>query len=87
MTSSVTIKACLADDKQVEITSKNQGKEDITILQDGESTELYFYDDIEVSAKEVLKSESLNKDGVQSFAGGKGKTKPPTVPPTEPTED
>lgn len=55
MTSKVNITACLSDDKQVEITVKNGKEKDLTILQNGESTEISFYDDISIKVKEVLK--------------------------------
>jgi hypothetical protein len=50
MTSSVKVTAHCASDKQV-IFSRT-GHPDV-VLQDGESHETYFYDDMEVSAREV----------------------------------
>ena len=54
MTSSVKVAAHCGNEKQVEV--KLSGETQRT-LNDGESVELYIYDDREVSAREIPKAE------------------------------
>lgn len=57
MTTNVKIQACCADDTQVEIRliAESELKNDLIILQNGESHELHVYEDRKVTVNEVKK--------------------------------
>lgn len=56
MTSMMKVSAHLADDKEVRVTIKSQScSPEVITLQNGETVERAFYDDVVISAKEVEK--------------------------------
>jgi hypothetical protein len=57
MTTKVTVSAHLADDKEVHVLLNDGNSEDaqLTVLQNGQSVDLYVYDAREISVKEVQK--------------------------------
>lgn len=57
MTSTVTVTAHCGSNKEVLVTRKHNAETMEQYVQDGDNTTLYIYDDVVVSAKEVLKGE------------------------------
>jgi hypothetical protein len=54
MTTTVKVTAhCARETTKVHVKVKDQNGEEITVLQDGESTEVYAYDDRKVTVSEV----------------------------------
>lgn len=57
MTTSVTIKACCANTKEVKIMlTEDNADTEVTTLQDGESVEKYVYDSRAITVQEVEKT-------------------------------
>ena len=59
MTSIINVKACLTDDKVVVVVVGDVSGDinEKIILEDGETLEKAFYDDIVIGVKEILKTE------------------------------
>lgn len=61
MTSKVTIEAHCSSSKEVHISVAGGYTGENRVLQDGESTEFYVYDEREVNVREVEKSETTTE--------------------------
>ena len=59
MTTKVTIEACCAPEKQVFIRIDEEGQDSqITVLQNGESTDFVVYDNRSIHVEEMLKDDA-----------------------------
>lgn len=67
MTSSVKIKACCSDDKEVLVQRWNKEEEKEFVLSNGQELELYIYDGYKVYCIERLKDQSSNPDQLELF--------------------